>query len=441
MMRKGIKRGVLAALFAAALIGTGMMSMAEELANETPGVTVEADENSATGYKVFFTYYNDQATNVSLRGSFSFYTENDENIKGYGEALGEDDSFGNHMVNPADWSKDKNLHHIQDEGFITPMEKDEETGAWTYSMELTGGYYLYKYDVSYDDGKNYESITDPENLPYCNSLGASQTRSQFYVPYDAEKQPEYDDWTFASPAEQEEDRGMIVRKTYVNADGTARPLEVYLPAHYDENREEPYKVLYLSHGGGGDEGDWFYQGHAGNIMDRLAAEGECEEFIMAAVDNAAINWELPVMVDELHNYLVPFMEEEFNVSKEAQDRAYAGLSMGGGRTSHLLFNDPTYFGYYGIFSVGGTDFFAPRDDYSDLKVPTIYLGVGFGDWAYREISMYGDDNISSLGIAQLFDEQGITYNGGNGYYIAKGAHDWYTWTEMMHDFLVTTLWK
>ena len=48
----------------------GMPVMAES----TPGVTVEADENSPTGYTATFVYENAEASEVKLLGTFSFYT-------------------------------------------------------------------------------------------------------------------------------------------------------------------------------------------------------------------------------------------------------------------------------------------------------------------------------------------------------------------------------
>lgn len=404
------------------------------------GVFVEANEDSETGYTVTFRYYNENATNVQVAGGFDFYEENADYAYGYGAKLDEGDSTGDHLFKPETWSKDANLYHVNDQATIIDMQQDED-GAWTCTLDLTGGWYLYQYNVSYNDANYYESVTDPENQPSCNSIGAHQTRSQFYVPYDAEKQAPQDNWTWSTPAEKEEDRGTLYQTSYMSADNIVRPVEVYLPASYDADREEPYKVLYISHGGGGEEGDWVYQGHAGNIVDRLTAEGTCDPFIIVAMNNSQFSWDYDAIYDNTKNYLIPFIEENYNVSKEASGRAFAGLSMGGMTTSELLFRDQELFGYYGIFS-GSAAFDLPeQDDYSSYETPDIYLAAGWADMAYMNDSYQTETDRTTTGLADKFDELGIEYNDGNGIEVVQGGHDWFTWPQILRDYVTTTLWK
>lgn len=424
---------------------TALASGANVQNGKEGGVIVTENADSATGYTVTFTYYNDQATNVNIRGGFQFYVENDENVYGIGYNLPEGDAMANYLLKPEDWNKDANLWHVGDQGYIEPMRKDSETGAWTYSLDLTGGSYVYQYDVSYDNGTNYESIVDPENIPFCNTIGAKQTRSQFYIPYNPEKQSENDNWTWVLPAEKEEDRGTLVRNTYMSANEVARPVEVYLPANYDANRNEPYKVLYLSHGAGGDEADWFYQGNAGNVVDRLAADGACEAFIMVAMNNTQLEWDFDAIIDNVKNYLIPFMEKSFNVSTEPDGRAFGGLSMGAMTTSKMLYDDPEFFGYYGIFSGSRVYEFPELSDYSKYMVPNLYLAAGWQDHALINKSLsfayHGERDMTTIGLAEKLDELSIPYNNGNGYVIVQGGHDWFTWPQIIRDYARTTLWK
>lgn len=409
------------------------------------GVVVEENADSQTGYTVSFTYYDEDATNVQIMGGFQFYKENDEHVYGIGYNLEEGDSYENYLINAEDWSKDQDLWHVNDTGYVADMEYDSETGAWTYSLDLPGGSYLYQYNVSTDNGETYEAVIDPENIPYCNSLGAHQTRSQFYVPYDPEKQSENDDWSWLLPAENEEDRGTLIQENYPSATGEEAPIELYLPAGYDENREEPYKVLYLSHGAGGDEADWFYQGNAGNIVDRLTAAGECEPFIMVAMNNTIFDWDFDVIIDNVKNYLIPFVEENYNVSTEPEDRAFGGLSMGAMTTNKLLFDDPEYFGYYGLFSGSRVYEFPELDDYSAYHNTNLYLAAGWEDHAIINKSLsfayHGDTDMTTMGLAEKLDELGIPYNNGNDIVIVQGGHDWFTWPQILRDFVSTTLWK
>lgn len=414
------------------------MAFAEEA--DKAGVVVEANAESNTGYTVSFTYHNEEATNVQIMGGFQFYVENDENLYGGGYNLAEGDSAANYMVAPEDWSKDADLWHAGDAGYIADMVESED-GTWTYTIDLPGGCYLYQYKVSYDDGENYEAVIDPENIPYCNEIGAHQTRSQFYVPYDAEKHSENEDWTWLTPAEKEEDRGTLLQENYPGLDDTERPVEIYLPAHYDAEREEEYKVLYLSHGGGGEEGDWFYQGNAGNIVDRLVAEGNAEEFVMVAMNNSQLEWDYDKIYENMKDYLIPYIEENFNVSKEAEDRAFAGLSMGGMTTSELWYRDPGLFGYFGVFSGASTANFPEVDDYSAYAAPNMYVAAGWEDMALQNSSYQTDSDRTTVGFGDKLTAAGIEYNGGEEIYIVQGGHDWFTWPQIIRHYVETTLWK
>lgn len=56
-------------------------------------------------------------------------------------------------------------------------------------------------------------------------------------------------------------------------------MRVYLPPNYNKN-DEYYPVLYLLHGGGGDENAWTELGLANRILDNLIHSGECEPMIV-----------------------------------------------------------------------------------------------------------------------------------------------------------------
>ena len=54
---------------------------------------------------------------------------------------------------------------------------------------------------------------------------------------------------------------------------------------------------------------------------------------------------------DLTGNVIPFVEAHFNVSHDGNDRAFAGLSLGGLMANFLLFNDTTVFGYLGSWSI------------------------------------------------------------------------------------------
>ena len=415
------------------------------------GVVLNASSESPTGYRVQFAYSDEMATNVTLAGGFQFYESGDINVYANGFVLPAGDSQANHLYGPEEWEAGRGFKHLNDTGYTMEMKQDED-GIWRASLDLPGGNYLYQYQVSYDGGENYEAIPDPVCMPVCNAeLGASQTRSQFFVPYNEKQGDEdYYDWSWINPVEDAAQAGEISSFTYEGLDGE-QIAEIYLPAGYDADRDEPYKVLYLSHGGGGDEGDWFYQGHAGNIVDRLTAEGKCEPFVVVCMDNTIYGSNFQsysgkseyylYCYENIKNYLIPYVEENYNVSAETAGRAFAGDSNGAKLTTQIFINDPGEFSYYGLFSGSAAWAWPELEDYSDYKNADVYLAAGWADQLMMQNSYHTDTDKTLMGIKELLDSAEIPYNKGENYVTVEGAHDWFTWAQIFRDYVSTTLWK
>ena len=141
---------------------------------------------------------------------------------------------------------------------------------------------------------------------------------------------------------------------YVEYAGTLsehQDLGIYLPAGYDADREEPYRVIYLTHGMGGNETYWFTQPQASNIMDHIVAEDPGQEAIIVAMDNTLYNWDYYQIGLNVTERIIPYIEAHYNVSTDPQDRAFAGFSMGAMTSTYMAFHYADEFGYFGIFSV------------------------------------------------------------------------------------------
>lgn len=148
--------------------------------------------------------------------------------------------------------------------------------------------------------------------------------------------------------------------------GEQKRAFVYTPAEYSKNAKKKYPVLYLQHGWGEDETAWSNQGCAHLIMDNLIAEGKCKPFIIVmtyGMTNGARYGTIgsfspkdfeTVLVDEL----IPYVDSHFRTLANKQNRAMAGLSMGGMETKSITLARPDTFDYWGLFS-GGT--YAPSD--------------------------------------------------------------------------------
>lgn len=453
-MRRKLIAAMLGTVLAAGVLGS--CALAEEAGAEG-GVSVRENEESITGYTADFVYEDENATDVKLVGGFQFYKSGDIRVYANGFVLPANDAQKNYCIGPDEWEPNQGWKHLNDMGGSIEMTEDED-GVWSTSVDLPGGYYLYQYSVSYDGGESWENVTDPQNVPACNEeLNAEQTRSQFFIPYDEKQgEEEYYDWSWATPIEDESKQGQIIAVTYDGLDGEQK-AEIYLPAGYDENRGEPYKVLYLSHGGGGNEGDWFYQGNAGNILDRLIADGECEEFVVVCMNNTPYvdkfntpedkrkasgdtNYYL-YCYDNIKNYLIPYVEENYHVSSDAEGMAFAGLSNGAKLTNEIYIHDPEAFSYYGLFSGSAAWAWEDKEDYSVMQKANVYLAAGWADQLMMQNSYHTDKDKTLMGIKEKLDAAEITYNNGGCYVTVEGAHDWFTWPQIFRDYVSTTLWK
>ena len=74
--------------------------------------------------------------------------------------------------------------------------------------------------------------------------------------------------------------------------GTQRRLIVYTPPGY-ETSGRSYPVLYLLHGGGGDEEGWVSRGRANYIMDNLIAAGAAEPMLIVMTNGIPVNAAAP----------------------------------------------------------------------------------------------------------------------------------------------------
>jgi enterochelin esterase-like enzyme len=76
---------------------------------------------------------------------------------------------------------------------------------------------------------------------------------------------------------------MVEQATYKNYAGADKRMHVYLPPGYLSNSK--YPVLYLNHGGGGDDSNWSSEdpkrgGNAQFILDNLIAAGKAKRMII-----------------------------------------------------------------------------------------------------------------------------------------------------------------
>ena len=150
------------------------------------------------------------------------------------------------------------------------------------------------------------------------------------------------------------------------ADGQSE-YYVYTPPSYDPKKSNPYPVLYLLHGWSDLANGWTEVGQANFIFDNLISEGKMTPMIvvmplgygdMKFVTSGEGVWKDAAMVDHnvslfsqaLLTEVMPKIEAGYRVSKKRDDRAIAGLSMGGLESLTIGLTHPELFGWVGGFS-------------------------------------------------------------------------------------------
>src|SRR6266404_2219411 len=142
---------------------------------------------------------------------------------------------------------------------------------------------------------------------------------------------------------------------------------VYTPPSYDPNRVKPYPVLYLLHGWSDMANGWTAVGQAHFIFDNLIAEGKVKPMLVVMPlgygdmkfvasgggvwdDDAAVDHNVSLFSKALLTEILPQVESGYHVSKDRNDRAITGLSMGGLESLTIGLTHPDQFGWVGGFS-------------------------------------------------------------------------------------------
>jgi enterochelin esterase-like enzyme len=249
--------------------------------------------------------------------------------------------------------------------------------------------------------------------------------------------------------------------------GTWRRAYVYTPPGYDTDTRTKYPVLYLMHGWGENEQGWHVQGHVDVIMDNLIAARQARPMIIVmenlnAVkpgESAALYFargvltqavpEPPpapgaappprrplgplgsaVFTEMMLTDLVPMVEKTFRVAPGRENRAMAGLSMGGFQTFTTTLAHLDKFAYIGGFSgsTGGRGGFDVKTAHGGVfadaaafnkKVKVLFLGIGSEEGQGTKTF---SDQLTQAGIKNVF------------YLSAGTAHEWLTWRRCFKEF-------
>ena len=342
-----------------------------------------------------------------------------------------------HNIHGAEWPRvgaDRRVHFHIHAPNATKMEVQfrgemtkEADGYWTLVSEPeVVGFHYYQVIV---DGI---SSADPNGKPF---FGMSRWVSAIEIP---ETEPGTD---FYRP--KNVPRGQVRENWYFShITGKWRRCFVYTPPDYDTNTGAKYPALYLQHGMGEDETGWSRQGMMNFIMDNLIAEGKAVPMIVImdsgnievsfrqnsgmSRDEYGANF-TPILLNEI----IPFIETNFRVLTDRENRAMAGLSWGGFQTFNTTLVNLDKFSYIGGFSGAGSinldqlstaynGVFANPQSFNE-KVRLLFMGIGSEERPERTKALA--DGLEAAGITNVV------------YYESPGtAHEWLTWRRCLNEF-------
>ena len=227
---------------------------------------------------------------------------------------------------------------------------------------------------------------------------------------------------------------------------------IYTPPGYDANSKTRYPVLYLLHGGGEDERGWGIQGKANFILDNLIAEKKSKPMLIVMDsftarrpgDPAPVRTGPPpaaaqpaagapaaggpgrgttgvttnsAFAEMLVKDLIPMIDSNYRTLTTRDNRALAGLSMGGAFTFGAGVEHLDKFAYLGGFSGGGRGVELPKDA---PKLKLVFRGRGSEEGPGRAAQM--PDTFANSGIPVID-------------YTSPGtAHEWLTWRRCLNEF-------
>jgi enterochelin esterase family protein len=301
------------------------------------------------------------------------------------------------------------------------MEKGDE-GIWEIRVgPVEPGSYRYHFNidgVAVIDPKNTQVSESNENVWSLVHLTGSDLMDTQKVPHGAISEVTY----------------------YSNSLQRFRRAHVYTPAGY-ESGEGKFPIFYLLHGAFDSDDSWSTVGRAGVILDNLIADGKAKPMVVVMPDGHTgpfnFGMQLPVneFLSDFLQDLQPYVEKVYRVYTNRENRAIAGLSMGGAHTLAIGIPHLDQYAYLGVFSSGifgmgpgapGLEEFKKQNEkfLSDHELKKglrlFWFATGKEDFLVQV----------SRSTVEMFKEQGFDVV----YKETEGAHTWNNWRNYLNEF-------
>jgi enterochelin esterase-like enzyme len=161
--------------------------------------------------------------------------------------------------------------------------------------------------------------------------------------------------------------------------GEKRKVVVYTPPGY--TKEGKYPAFYLLHGKGGNESSWTKGGKADVIMDNLYADKKLVPMIVV-MPNGTVSAK-GGFESELLKEVIPLVESKYAVRADREQRALAGLSMGGSQSFNIGLRNLDKFAWIGGFAAplkgGGASANLLKDPAEAAKLKLLWVSCGDTD--------------------------------------------------------------
>ena len=215
--------------------------------------------------------------------------------------------------------------------------------------------------------------------------------------------------------------------------GTKRKALVYTPPGY--SADQKYPVLYLLHGIGGDEVEWRNGGQPNVILDNLIADKKAVPMVIVmpngraqADDRASGGMGSAAAFGEfdkdLLGSLIPFIESKYSVKTDRENRALAGLSMGGGQSLNFGLGNLDTFAWVGGFSSAPNtkppEQLVPDPEKAKKQLKLLYVSCGNKDGLIR----------ISQGVHAYLKEKNVPHI----WHVDEHAHDFQHWKKALYHF-------
>jgi enterochelin esterase-like enzyme len=218
--------------------------------------------------------------------------------------------------------------------------------------------------------------------------------------------------------------------------GATRAIWIYTPPEYAKTTRR-YPVLYLLHGSNDTAAGWTMAGNANFVLDNLLADGKALPMIVVMPFGHATPFGVRVppggvtndalFEDYLLKDIIPTVEARYRVSPGRENRAIAGLSMGGGQSLRIGLGHLDLFSAVASFSGAVPPDFEARfaallkdSKGTNQKIKTLWIGCGQQD------SLFG----RSRNLSELLAKYQVRHI----FHPTDGVHNYTVWRKYLAEY-------